>query len=226
MRMPDFSEYILPTRLTNQKVTIKTPPDLRIKNNIQVSNYSWNQSDTTFSLINNSDIVWQYNFNNRLGKPYFHPVIAENSTLTCVSPPDHPWHLGPWFSWKFINGINYWEYLDDFKTDKTGYKSAGISDLHSISINRNPDYSANIKMELQYHQPEEDVILTENRNLNISAPFPDGSYYIDYENIFFPRIDEVVLDRTPIEGEPEGMSWGGYAFYKIRNLQHLQAAGI
>jgi type 1 glutamine amidotransferase len=210
----------------NQKVTIKTPADLRIKNTIQVSNYSWNQSDTTFSLRNNSDIVWQYNFNNRLGKPYFHPVLAENSTLTCVSPPDHPWHLGLWFSWKFINGINYWEYLDDFKTDKTGYRSAGITDLHSISIIRNPDYSANIKMELQYHQAEEDVILTENRNLNISAPFPDGSYYIDYENTFSSRIDEVVLDRTPIEGEPEGMSWGGYAGLSIRFSQDLTSPEI
>ena len=75
--------------------------------------------------MNNSDIIWQYNFNNRFGKPYFHPVRVKNSTLTCVSPPDHPWHLGLWFSWKYINGVNYWEYLDDFKSEGTGYKSAG-----------------------------------------------------------------------------------------------------
>ena len=74
-------------------------------------------------------MIWQFNFNNRFGMPYFHPLCINNSVLTSASPPDHPWHLGFWFSWKFIDGINYWEYLDDFKSEETGYKSAGITEI-------------------------------------------------------------------------------------------------
>jgi len=210
----------------SHEVTINPPQNLKEINTSQGTNLRWSQSDTTFCLMNNSDIVWQYNFNNRFGKPYFHPVMADNSTLTCVSPPDHPWHLGLWFSWKFINGVNYWEYLNDFNSEETSYKSEGVTDLQNISITRNSDYSANIKMELQYHPAEGDAIMAEKRDLKISPPSADGSYYIDYENVFNPLIDEVILDRTPIEGEPDGKSWGGYAGLSIRFNQDFTSPEI
>ena len=44
------------------------------------------------------------------GKPYFHlriPTTGEQ--FTYERPPDHAWHLGLWFSWKFINGCCFWE---------------------------------------------------------------------------------------------------------------------
>lgn len=183
-----------------------TPPDndfrMTKEQALAGNGLSWKQSDTTLSLVKNTSVIWQYNFNNRLGKPYFHPLAVNNSTLTCVSPPDHPWHIGLWFSWKFINGVNYWEYLDDFKSEETGYKSAGITKLQKIDILKNPDFSSDIRMELHYHPADGDVVMTEKRNIHISSPLSNGSYFIDHENIFNPLIDEVVLDRTPIEGEP------------------------
>jgi type 1 glutamine amidotransferase len=84
-------------------------------------------------------------------KPYFHPLTVNSTILSCVSPPDHTWHLGLWFSWKFINGVNYWEYLDDFRSPETGYKSEGITKVEKISMIRNPDFSADIQLNLIYH---------------------------------------------------------------------------
>jgi type 1 glutamine amidotransferase len=209
----------------HRKVTIEPPADLKERITTG-NNFSWIQSDTTLSLSDNSDILWQYNFNNRFGMPYFHPVRVKNSTLTCVSPPDHPWHLGLWFSWKFINGVNYWEYMDNFKSEETGYKAAGITRLQKIDILKNPDFSAGIRMELQYHPADGAAVMTEKRNITVSPPFSDGSYFIDHENIFNPLIDEIVLDRTPIEGEPDGMSWGGYAGLSIRFNQDYTSPEI
>ena len=209
-----------------QEVTIEPPAGLKQRIASEENNFSWKQSDTTLTLMNNSDILWQYNFNNRFGQPYFHPVTVKNSTITCVCPPDHPWHLGLWFSWKFINGVNYWEYLNDFKSEKTGYKSAGITEIKMIDIFRNTDFSANIRMELQYHPENSDPVMTEKRNIMISPPLNDGSYFIDYENIFNPLIDEVILDRTPVEGEPGGQSWGGYAGLSVRFNQDYTSSGI
>ena len=210
----------------HRKVTIEPPPGLKESKTSGGNNFSWEQSDTTLSLMNNSDKIWQYNFNNRFGKPYFHTVTVKKSTLTCVSPPDHPWHVGLWFSWKFINGVNYWEYLNDFKSDETGYKSAGITKLQKIDILRNPDFSADIRMELQYYPADSDAVMTEKRIIRISPPFSDWSYFIDHENIFNPLIDEVVLDRTPLESEPEGKSWGGYAGLSIRFNQDCTSPEI
>ena len=210
----------------HRKISTEPPADLKDNLIIGSNILSWKQSDTTLSLISNSDIIWQFNFRNRFGKPYFHPVRVNNSTLTSVCPSDHPWHLGLWFSWKFINGVNYWEYLDDFKSESTGFRSAGVTRLQKLDLHKNPDFSADIRMELLYHPVNDRVVMTEIRNSHISSPFNDGSYYIDEEYIFNPMIDEVILDRTPIEGEPEGKSWGGYAGLSIRFNQDFTSPEI
>jgi len=207
------------------EVTIGLPEDLQMKNSVK-DQFRWNQTDTSLTLSNHSEIIWQYNYNNRLGKPYFHPLTVNHSDLTCISPPDHPWHLGLWFSWKFINGVNYWEYLNDFKSPETGFKSEGITEIVSKKIVTNPDFSSDIRMEFSYHPVNGIPVLSEKRNLQVSSPFPDGSYYIDEEHLFRSLTDSVVLDRTPIIGEPGGQSWGGYAGLSIRFNQDYTSPEI
>lgn len=210
----------------SRNVTTGTPSDLKELSSSHGTDFTWKQSDTTLCLMSSSVIIWQYNFNNRFGKTYFHPVSVRNSTLTCASPPDHPWHNGLWFSWKYINGVNYWEYLDDFKSEESGYKSEGKTHLQKIDIVRNTDFSADIRMDFLYHPDGSDAVMSEKRDIHISPPLGDGSYYIDHENIFIPLIDKVILDRTPVEGEPEGKSWGGYAGLSIRFNQDLTSPEI
>ena len=210
----------------NREVNIGIPSDLKDRLTYVTNNFRWAQSDTTLGLMNNQDIMWQYNFNNRFGKPYFHPVAVNYSTLTCLSPPDHPWHLGLWFSWKFINGVNYWEYLNDFKSEETGYKSAGVTRVKKTGILKNADFSSDIRMELEYFPADSNIVMNEKRIIHISRPTDDGSYYMDNEFIFEPLVDEVVLDRTPVEGEPEGQSWGGYSGLSVRFSQDLTSPEI
>lgn len=205
--------------VSQRDVTIEPPSEMKEKNASAKNILTWSQSDTTLILENDSDKIWQFNFNNRFGKPYFHPLCINNSILTCASPPDHPWHLGFWFSWKFINGVNYWEYLDNFKSEDTGYKSAGITEITRHEIIKNPDFSADIHLQLVYHPADSAEVLDEVRTIHISPPFPDGSYYIDHESLFNTPADEIVLDRTPVQSEPGGRSWGGYAGLSIRFSQ-------
>jgi type 1 glutamine amidotransferase len=212
--------------VAKREVTIEPPSEITEITEPESQQLSWEQSDTTIALKKGSNIIWRFNFNNRFGKPYFHPLSVNNSVLTCTSPPDHPWHLGFWFCWKFINGVNYWEYMDDFKSEKTGYKSAGITKITKIEINRNPDYSADIHLALSYFPADSATLLTENRSIHISAPYDDGSYHIDHENIFDPLAEEVILDRTPIQKEPGGRTWGGYAGLSIRFSQDYNSPQI
>jgi type 1 glutamine amidotransferase len=202
-----------------RSVTIEAPQYLRETPSSQGTNLNWIQTDTTLILQNDTDMIWQFNYNNRFGRPYFHPLCINKSFVTCAAPPDHPWHLGFWFSWKFINGVNYWEYLDDFKSETTGYKSAGITEIVEDEIIRNPDFSADIHLKLTYHPGDSMSLLDETRNIHISPPSADGSYFIDHENIFVPLADTVILDRTPVQQEPGGRSWGGYAGLSIRFSQ-------
>ncbi len=41
---------------------------------------------------------------------YFDPLCTgQGLPVGWLSPPDHRWHYGLWFSWKTINKVNYWE---------------------------------------------------------------------------------------------------------------------
>ncbi len=191
------------------EVKQKLSQELR-QNIIREQIFSWQKTDTTFTLLKSENIVWQYNFNTKHSRPFFHPVYVGKNNVTCLSPDDHRWHLGQWFCWKYINGVNYWEYLGDTHT------SAGITEIQSIEIVPNPDFSAEIKMGIVYHPANGEHVLTEKRFIKVSPPQENGNIWMDYQFVFEALADTVLLDRTPIEGEPEGKSWGGYAGLSVR----------
>jgi hypothetical protein len=180
------------------------------------SNYTWEESDTSLRLINGHTLIWQYNFNTRKGKPFFHPLNANGVTLSCESPSDHTWHLGLWFSWKFIDGLNYWEYKDGYASELTGFRSEGVTEIKNIRIIKHKTYAAEINLDILYHPEGQAPVMKENRKISIYPPQSDGSYYMDYELVFQALNQDVLLDRTPISGEPGGQSWGGYSGLSIR----------
>jgi type 1 glutamine amidotransferase len=182
-----------------------------IKKNINsYQNLLWQRTDTTFSLVDGGNILWQYNFNTKHGRPFFHPVYIGRNNITCVSPDDHLWHLGQWFCWKYINEVNYWEYI------KGTYKSEGVTEIKDIEISANSDFSAEILMEIVYHPVNRENVLSEYRKVRVSPPQKNCNVWMDYEFIFEAIADTVKMERTPIEGQPGGKSWGGYAGLSIR----------
>jgi type 1 glutamine amidotransferase len=204
-------------------VTYAVPQDLREYADVS-DNYSWAQTDTTLQLLSGQNVLWQYNFWNRFGKPYFHPIYMKNLRLTCESPSDHVWHYGLWFSWKYINDLNYWEYTDEFRSEKTGFRSEGTTDIQNINIEKGPDHSANIRLEIIYHPEDGEPVLREKRKIHVAPPNEDDSYYFDYEFQFIAEYGDVTIDRTPILGEPDGKSWGGYGGLSIRFNQDFTMA--
>ena len=182
----------------------------------QKPGYDWRQTDSSLALLNNERIVWQFNFDKKQGKPYFHPVcLTDGSELTWHRPPDHPWHYGLWFSWKYINGLNYWE-----EYGKTGL-SEGLTEIKNVEVTANRDYSARIAMQLSYHPPGQPAVMTESCDISVGKPDEDGSYRIDWFSRFTAGAGDVLLDRTPIPGEKDGQSWGGYAGLSVRLAKNI-----
>lgn len=181
------------------------------------SELSWTQDNTSVALTINAKPVWQFQYGDHLTKPMFHPVsLTDGTILTWDAPPDHPWHHAFWFCWKYINGVNYWE------EDRETGLSAGATTWSNVEVTTRPDYSASIAMDLSYQPPGEPPVLTERRLVEISAPATDGSYHFDWIMVFTGQADEVVIDRTPILGEPGGKAWGGYAGLSIRFAKELR----
>ena len=178
---------------------------------------AWKQTDHSLALVQEGKIVWQCNYPKK-DKPYFHPItLGGGPSLTDFRPADHPWHRALWFSWKYINGLLYWE-----EDPKTG-KSPGQTEVVKVTAKPGKDYSAIVEMNLSYHPPEKPAVLTEFRGLVISAPAKDGSYHIDWISTFTAGNTDVVLNRTPIAGEPQGVDWGGYAGLSLRLVPALKS---
>lgn len=177
------------------------------------SGLGWRTNETSTTLVSGDQIVWRYNYGPEDTKPSFHPLaMANGPTLTGFRPADHPWHRGLWFSWKFINGVNYWE------EDKTTGKAAGRTEIVSTRVETRADFSARIVQQIRYQGKDGGAVLAEERVIELEAPSANGGYSMSWVGVFTAKSD-VVLDRTPLPNEPDGKVYGGYAGLSLRLAQ-------
>lgn len=180
------------------------------KEDAQSHDFSWNRTDTSLTLKNHNQTIWRLVFDPSQPKSYFHPLATvEGQLLTGFEPKDHPWHRGLWWSWKYINGVNYWE------ENRTTGASEGVTELIRATVETQPDSSATAELHLSYHPPEQAAVISEKRNLSISAPEVDGAYAISWTSKFTAGEAPVKLERTlpPHQGGP---NHGGYAGLSLR----------
>jgi hypothetical protein len=161
--------------------------------------------------IYHDKVLWQYHYASDQEKPFFHPVaLPDGRVLTANRPPDHPWHHALWFSWKFLNGVNYWE------VDRQTGKSEGQTKWTHSRIETRPDGSARLETPLSYFDPSGQSVLCEVRHIEVSAPDPTGQYQFDWACTFTAGPVDVTFDRTPLPNEPGGEAYGGYAGLSVR----------
>lgn len=173
--------------------------------------FSWQQTDTSLALCNDGKIVWRLVFDAKQPKSYFHPLATlDGEVLTGFEPADHRWHRGLWWSWKFINGLNYWE--EDEKTRQ----SEGVNELTAATVKPGENFTAQAELRFSYHPPEKPPVMTEVRKLSIARPDAEGRYWIDWTSEFTVGDGPVKLERTPPLHQEGGASYGGYAGLGLR----------
>lgn len=171
----------------------------------------WQRDDTSLAWRVGPDVVWRFSFDPNSGKPFFNPLSPVGGpSLTNFKPEDHPWHYGMWFSWKYINGTNYWE------EDRASGKAEGATRWTVPVIATQPDGRATIRMNVTYTHPSGRVDMREAREIAVSAPDGAGGYTIDWRSHFTAGPEGAVLGRTAMPGEPNGAVNGGYAGLGVR----------
>jgi hypothetical protein len=171
----------------------------------------WQRDDRSLAWTTPAGVVWRFSFDPAQGKPFFNPLgPVDGPSLTNFKPEDHPWHYGLWFSWKYINGANYWE------EDRASGKAEGATRWAPPTIAVQPDGRATIAMALTYTHPSGRVDLEEARAITVTAPDAAGAYAIDWRSQFTAGPAGAELGRTPMPGEPKGAVNGGYAGLGIR----------
>jgi hypothetical protein len=177
---------------------------------VSAAQAEWQRDDKSIAWHVQDQPLWRFSFDPEKGKPFFDALSAGGPSLITFKPEDHPWHYGLWFSWKYINGVNYWE--EDRKTGR----AEGATRWRVGDIDARPDGSATLRLDVTYTHPSGRVDLAETRELQISAPGVDGSYVIDWRAHFTAGEQGAVLDRTPMPDEPKGQVNGGYAGLSLR----------
>lgn len=186
----------------------------------------WKQdsSDHTLSLRSGGEELWRFHADPAAPHWFFHPLALRGTpALTVDRPADHVHHHGLWFCWKYIDGVNYWEHApgEDRPAGRTRYAMRTSEFLEGGSTE--------LVLHVEY-APSDDAapVLTEERTIAVSAPSEDGSYAIDWTGRFTVRAERVVLDRTPLPGEPGGKVYGGYAGLSLRlaQLEEREAVAI
>src|SRR5215813_3610951 len=127
---------------------------------------TWKRASGLLACELDGKSLWEFSWVTNQGKPFFHPLrLAGGESLTALKPSDHTWHYGLWFSWKYINKVNYWE--EDKKTNK----AEGPTKWDEPQIVTHEDGSAEIKMKLRCLSPTNgEVVLSEEREILVSAP--------------------------------------------------------
>ena len=166
---------------------------------------------SSLSLVGTAGPLWQFRYDPALDHAYFHPLrTTDGRLLTWDRPPDHIWHHGLWFSWKYINKVNYWEV--DAKTGRP----AGRTSWSNVRASFGRDLETRIAMDFDYRPVGAAApVLTEKRTIEVSRPDMDGVYSIDWTGAF-TAVTDAVLDRTPLPGQPGGGVSGGYAGLSLR----------
>lgn len=179
--------------------------------------HRWVQkANQSLALVDQDAVIWRFNYDADQAKPNFFPLgLPGGPSLVVDRPADHPWHHGFWFSWKFINGVNFWE--PDPKTKRP----AGRTSWSDVQLTPRTDSSARVSLKLAYSVGENEPLLNEERVMDVAAPDKSGQYAIDWTSAFTAGKGDVELAAVPIPPAKDGVRWGGYAGLSVRFAKEL-----
>ncbi len=167
----------------------------------QAQNYTCQKTENGAKLTKDDQTVWELVIKTPEGKPYIHPLsLPDGKVITEIRPADHPWHCGLWFSWKYINSVNYWEPSDG----ETVVENSNVV-IDGLSA------TATFKIIYRNKKAPQTIVLSEERTVIFSAPDQRGNYAIISKHHFTVGEKDITLDRTP----PHKYG-GGYAGLALR----------
>lgn len=134
--------------------------------------------------------------------PYCHPVnLPDGPPITLHRPFDHPWHVGLYFAWKYVNGLNVWE------GPGSGEPHGGTRHI-SLDTVEDERSGAGVRHTIAWVGEGGEPLLSDERLVLVRPGEEPDCYRIDWMLRCEPLTDRVYLDRK--------VEWGGYAGLGVR----------
>lgn len=146
-----------------------------------------------------------YRADSALPKPGFHPLVTPaGAVVTGWEPSDHVWHRGLWFTFKYVNGENFWEEIPPY-----GVQCPADGGPRAELL---ADGSVRLCHESVWRSDRTGEAVRESRTWQY-RPFNRGMA-IDFSTRL-TALQELKLDRTPYT------TWGGYGGLSLRASREM-----
>lgn len=159
-----------------------------------------------------------YTWNRRHNNPHFRDIrpLGHRGVLTNDAPFDHPWHHGLWWSFKFINDVNFWEDDARYGGTRTGL---GRAVVRATALG---DSARSLTHLIDWSPDDaETPFLVEERTLSLVSDDHGPDWAIDWK-LSFTASTDVTLATTPYPEFP----WGGYAGLNYRPARALASGEV
>src|SRR5690554_1328748 len=121
------------------------------------------------SVMIEGELFTAYLYPDNIKKPILYPLITpDGSNITRKFPlepsvgerVDHPHHVGVWFNYGDVNGLDFWNNSDSIKLEKRAHSGTII---HKDILNmEDGDEQARLEVAMDWIAPDGEVLLNEN----------------------------------------------------------------
>lgn len=172
----------------------------------------WQPAGATSAAVSNAGgrLLAVYQWEAKRRHAFFHPLYSAggNAPLTCFAPWDHCWHRGLWWSWKYINGVNFWEQMHD---DGRG-EGRSLVTAHCAAERGDGVIEITETVALQSFDSGATLVQEARRLLLLPAlAAVPGAWAIEWNSTSTALVD-CEFAATPYPETP----WGGYAGLNFR----------
>lgn len=178
----------------------------------------WQEGDDGRAVLTTADgrHLADYSWSAEKNHPFFSHVrpLQHDGILTNTAPWDHRWHHGLWWSWKFLNGILFWEDHPDYGNGGGALGRSWVT-AHDVTVD---DAGVHIEETLDWRPDGSDeALLTEERRITVHTAIEGvDAWALDWDSTWTAQVP-VELSVTPY---PEHW-WGGYAGLNYRAARSM-----
>jgi hypothetical protein len=136
------------------------------ENQIELLN---NESEQRVDVLINGELFTSYIYSDTLEKPVLYPIMTAQGTAITRGFPiatrpgerlDHPHHLGLWFNYGDVNGLDFWNNSSAIPASEKG--KYGHIVHKSIRSMQNGEQEGRLEVELEWKNDSGETLLTEN----------------------------------------------------------------
>ena len=128
-----------------------------------------NDAEKKVDVMVDGELFTSYIYPNTIKKPVLYPIITSNGTKITRGFPlekvpgervDHPHHVGLWFNYGDVNGLDFWNNSDSIKIEKRDkYGTIVHKEINNIESG---DEKATLSVTMNWNTPEGETLLIEN----------------------------------------------------------------